>query len=325
MSIFDKQVEYKPFHYNEITEPFINAIWASHWTHNEFSFKSDIQDFKINMLPEEREVVSRAALLISQVEVAVKSYWSNIGKLFPKPDIADVGATFSGNETIHSRAYSRILDVLNLHGNFKNILEEPVIKSRVEYLTKYVNKLYKNDKQNILYSLILFTLFTENTSLFSQFYVLLGFQRFKNLMKDVSNVVDYTMQEEGIHSKFGIALFNQTVKEMPELLTEDFKERVYSEVKEAIEAEAKIIRWMLNGYENEFLSENILINFLKNRMNNALKDIGFNPVLDVNKVILKKSNWMNEEILNDKSTDFFNKKPISYQKKQKVFSDAELF
>ena len=44
MSIFAKQVEYKPFTYNDITEPFIEAIWANPWNHNRFNFKSDIQE-----------------------------------------------------------------------------------------------------------------------------------------------------------------------------------------------------------------------------------------------------------------------------------------
>ena len=38
--------------------------------------------------------IKRAILLISQVEVAVKSYWSNIGKHLPKPEIADMGTVF---------------------------------------------------------------------------------------------------------------------------------------------------------------------------------------------------------------------------------------
>lgn len=325
MSIFDKQIEYKPFKYNDITKPFIEAIWASHWTHREFNFESDIQDFKSNITDDEKNVIRKAALLISQIEVAVKSYWGKVGTLLPHPDIADVGAVFSGNEVIHSRAYSRILDVLNLNDDFSQILTDPVIKRRVDYLTKYLNKVYKNDHKNILYSLVLFTLFIENTSLFSQFYVLLGFQRFKGVMKDISNVVDYTLKEEVIHSQFGIALFNQIVKEFPELLDEEFKNRIYHEVEEAIKAEENVIEWMLNTFENEFLTKDILINFLKNRLNTSLKSIGLKPILKVDNKELQKSEWMREEIYSDTSTDFFSKKPTQYQKKTKSFKEEDLF
>ena len=68
-SIFEKRLSYKPFDYSEITDPLINAMWASHWTHNEFNFKSDVQDYHTSLTEEERGVIKRAILLISQVEV----------------------------------------------------------------------------------------------------------------------------------------------------------------------------------------------------------------------------------------------------------------
>ena len=84
MSIFTERKNYKPFEYSGITDPLINAMWAGHWTHNEFNFLNDIQDYKTKLTAEEQGVVKRAILLTSQVEVAVKSYWSSIGKLLPK-------------------------------------------------------------------------------------------------------------------------------------------------------------------------------------------------------------------------------------------------
>ena len=133
-------------------------------------------------------------LLISQVEVAVKSYWSNIGKHLPKPEIADMGAVFGGVEVIHSRAYSEILTKLGLEKSSPLLENEPVL-NRVTYLNKYVDRVFEDDKKQFLYSLILFTLFTENVSLFSQFYTVLGFNRFKAVLKDTANVVQYTSRK----------------------------------------------------------------------------------------------------------------------------------
>ena len=158
-SIFDKRLSYKPFDYSEITDPLINAMWASHWTHNEFNFKSDVQDYHTSLTSEERDVIKRAILLISQVEVAVKSYWSNIGKHLPKPEIADMGAVFGGVEVIHSRAYSEILTKLGLEEEFTTLLENEPVLNRVTYLNKYVDRVFEDDKKQFLYSLILFTLF----------------------------------------------------------------------------------------------------------------------------------------------------------------------
>lgn len=325
MSIFTERKNYKPFEYSHITDPLIHSMWSSHWTHREFNFKADIQDFKTKLTQEERDVVMRAVLLISQIEVAIKSYWSYIGKLLPKPEIADMGAVFGGVEVIHSRAYSEILNKLGLEEEFNKILEEEVVKNRVTYLSKYVNKIYKNDKKNILYSLVLFTLFTEATSLFSQFYTILGFNRFNNVFKDISNIVQYTSKEENLHMEGGIALINQIREEHPELFDDEMINKIYEETKEAFDSEKRLIKWILQGYENEFLSEDILEKYIKYRYNECLSKIGIKKPFKLREEDLDKFLWMEEEVLAPAITDFFYKKPIDYSKANKTFDKDDLF
>lgn len=324
-SIFEKRVSYKPFDYSEITDPLINAMWASHWTHNEFNFKSDVQDYHTSLSEEERNVIKRAILLISQVEVAVKSYWSNIGKHLPKPEIADMGAVFGGVEVIHSRAYSEILTKLGLENEFVNLLETEAVSNRVKYLNKYVDRVYEDDRKQFLYSLILFTLFTENVSLFSQFYTILGFNRFKAVLKDTANVVQYTSKEENLHAEGGMALINQIRREHPELFDEELQERIMEEASEAMKAERKLIDWILQGFENEFISYDILNNYLKNRVNESMTRIGMSVSFNVNEEVLKKTAWMDEEVYASALSDFFHKKPIDYTKSTKSFTAEELF
>ena len=263
--------------------------------------------------------------MISQVEVAVKSYWANIGNLIPKPEIADMGAVFGGVEVIHSRAYAEILEKLGLNEEFQKLLSEDIIHKRVLYLTKYLNKVYKSDRKNICYSLCLFTLFTENVSLFSQFYTILGFNKFKNLLKDVSNVVEYTSKEENLHAEGGMALLNQIRAEHPEIFDEEFTERIRAEAEEAFKAESAIIKWILDGYSNEFLSSPIILSYIGNRLNESLEKIGIKPVIAVDKTLLKKTTWMDEMVYAQSMVDFFHKKPIDYTKKDREYKVEDLF
>lgn len=325
MSIFTERKNYKPFEYSGITDPLINAMWAGHWTHNEFNFLNDIQDYKTKLTEEEQGVVKRAILLTSQVEVAVKSYWSSIGKLLPKPEIADMGAVFGGVEVVHSKAYAEILSKLGLEEQFEDLFTEPVIVGRVNYLTKYINKIYKNDHKNICYSLVLFTLFTEYTALFSQFYTILGFNRFRGVLKDVANVVQYTSKEENLHAEGGIALLNQIRAEHPELFDVEFIQKIQDEVLEAYKAESDLIDWILEGYENEFLSARILKGYVQIRLNDALQKIGMEPAFTVDSDIKEQTLWMEEEVYASALTDFFHKKPIDYSKKMKTYNEDDLF
>ena len=324
-SIFEERKNYKPFEYNHITDPLINAMWAGHWTHNEFNFLNDVQDYKTKLTKQEQQVIKRAILLTSQVEVAIKSYWGNIGKLLPKPEIADMGAVFGGVEVIHSKAYAEILTKLGLEEEFTELLKEKIVKGRVDYLSKYVNKIYKNDHKNICYSLVLFTLFTEYTALFSQFYILLGFNRFNNVLKDVANVVQYTSKEENLHAEGGIALLLEIKKENPELFDLEFENKIKEEVLEAYKAESELIDWIIGDYSNSFLSKDILKTYVKRRLNECLEKMDLPVVFTLDEELSKKTVWMDEEVYASALTDFFHKRPIEYVKKMKTFNESDLF
>ncbi len=325
MGLFDKRTTYKPFEYAHITNPLIDAMWSGHWTVNEFTFTSDVQDYKTAFTKEEKEVINRAILLISSIEVTVKSYWSSIGRLIPKPEISDMGAVFGGVEVIHSRAYSEILAKLGLNDKFQAALAEGFVQRRVNYLNKYNDKVYKDDKKQIAYSLALFSIFTEYVTLFSQFYILLGFNRFNNVLKDVSNVVNYTSKEETLHAEGGFQILKQMKKEYPEVFDEEFKQRISDEAKEAVLAEEGLVSWMLQGFSNDFLSEEILNEYIKVRMNDALKRLGIPKIHPTNKALSSKLTWMDEEIYAPNMADFFNKKPIEYTRKNRSYTIKDLY
>ena len=197
--------------------------------------------------------------------------------------------------------------------------------NRVNYLNKYVDRVYENDKKQFLYSLILFTLFTENVSLFSQFYTILGFNRFKAVMKDTANVVQYTSKEENLHAEGGMALINQIRSEHPELFDKELEDRILEESHVALVAERRLINWILDGFSNEFLSYDILNNYLGSRVNSSLERIGFSFKFPVDEEMLDKTAWMDEEVYASALSDFFHKKPIDYTKNNKSFTAEELF
>jgi len=67
-SIFRKRLNLKPYEYPEVLE-YVDAIRHSYWVHTEFSFTSDVQDFKINVNPVERNALQNCMLAIAQIEV----------------------------------------------------------------------------------------------------------------------------------------------------------------------------------------------------------------------------------------------------------------
>ena len=161
--LFKEQISRKPNLY-PWTEDFVNAMHNGFWTDKEFNFQSDVQDFKVNLSDQEREVIKRTLSAIGQVEVSVKKFWANLGNNLPHPGITDLGYVMANIEVIHNNAYERLLSVLELEDVFEENLKLPIIKGRVDYLKKYLEKCYKDDKKQYIYSMILFTLFVENVS-----------------------------------------------------------------------------------------------------------------------------------------------------------------
>jgi len=322
--IFDEQISRKPDHYPWAQE-FIEAMHNGFWTDKEFSFTSDVQDFNVNLNDTEKEIIIRTLSAIGQIEVAVKKFWSKLGDNLPHPSLTDLGYVMANVEVIHNNAYERLLKVLGLEDIFEENLKLDFIEGRVNYLRKYNHRFYKDSKKQYVYSIILFTLFVENVSLFSQFYIINWFNRYKNVLKDTGQQVKYTRNEENIHALAGIKIINTIREEYPELFDKELEDRIVYEAKCAYVAESKIVDWMINGYDQKGISAPILKEFIKNRINESLEQIGFPEAFDVDKTLLVNTIWFEEELLGNNATDFFHTRPVEYAKNSQTFDAEDLF
>jgi len=322
--IFEEQVSRKPDHYPWAQE-FIEAMHNGFWTDKEFSFSSDIQDFNVHLNEDEREMIIRTLSAIGQIEVAVKKFWSKLGDNLPHPSLTDLGYVMANVEVIHNNAYERLLKVLGLEDVFEENLKLDFIEGRVKYLRKYNHKFYKDSKKQYVYALTLFTLFVENVSLFSQFYVINWFNRYRNVLKDTGQQVKYTRNEENIHALAGIKIINTIRSEHPELFDEELEQRIAHEAKAAFVAESYLVDWMVNGFNEKGLNADILKEFIKNRINDSLEKIGFDSAFDVDTSLLEDTMWFEEELLGNNATDFFHSRPVEYSKNSQTFDADDLF
>ena len=176
MSIFEKRVAFKPFEYPEIIG-YKDAINHSYWLVSEWNFIGDIHDFNVKLNDIERNVLKNAMLAISQIEISVKKFWTKLGERFPKAEFEQVGVTFGESEVRHADAYSHLLEVLGMNNEFDQLLQNPVIQGRVDYLTKYLKGASDNSNENYTLTLALFSIFIENVSLFSQFLIIKSFNK----------------------------------------------------------------------------------------------------------------------------------------------------
>lgn len=322
--IFKPRVNLKPYEYPELLE-YVDAIRHSYWLHTEFNYTADIQDFKVNITPIERNAIQNTMLAIAQIEVAVKTFWWSVYSRLPKPEVSAVWDTFAESEVRHMDAYSHLLEILWLNWDFENLLNIPAIKWRIEYLDEYLKWAKTNTNRLYMRNILLFSLFIEHVSLFSQFLIIMAFNKYKNIFKWISNVVEATSKEEQIHWMFGIELINIIKKEHPEWFDEELNNMIKEACKKSFEAEKWIIDWIFEKWELEFLPKKTIYEFVKNRFNNSLESIWLEKIFEIDKEELNKTDWFDEEIMATKHLDFFVKRSVNYNKRSKSITSDDLF
>jgi len=323
-NIFQKRINILPYEYPNLLQ-YKDAIRHSYWIESEFNFTTDINDYKIIISDKEREVIKRTMLAIAQIEVNVKTFWADMYKRMPITEIGDVGMTFAESEVRHKDAYAKLLRILGLEEEFRTVVEIPAIKDRISYLTKYLDGTRSKDNKMYTKSVLLFSLFIEHVSLFSQFLIMMSFNKEKNLFKGISNVVEATSKEEDIHGNFGVEIINIVKSENPEWFDEEFNGLIYSACTKAYKAECKVLDWIFENGELDFLSKETIKHFIMDRFNNSLSKIGMGSIFHPDIQLLEKTMWFNVEITSTKEGDIFYKKSIDYNKKSKSITADDLF
>jgi ribonucleoside-diphosphate reductase beta chain len=252
-------------------------------------------------------------------------FWVRLGERFPKPEFAQVGITCGESEIRHCNAYSHLLQILNLNDDFASLLEVPAIQGRVNYLTRYLKEANSKNHRDYMLTLTLFSLFIENVSLFTQFVIIKSFYKHLNVLKDVDNVISATMKEEVVHALLGVYLVNSIKQENPEWFDDEFYKKIERASFKAFKAESEIIDWIFEDGELEFLSKDVLKEFLKHRFNESIRMIGGEDVYQVDEIKLRELSWFDEELYGEVKMDFFHQRPVNYTKKLQSVQAEDLF
>jgi len=142
----------------------------------------------------------------------------------------------------------------------------------------------------------------------------------RNLMKKVSNVIDWSKKEESLHGDAGIYIFNKIKDECPYIWTKEFKSSIYVAFTTGIEIETKLIEDIFDGHELPNLTSEEVINYMKYRGNDSLIKLGLKSIFDIDEALLEKSSWFDMESKATQFTDFLaGNRPTAYAKNQVVF------
>ena len=317
--LFEERVPFKPFEY----PTYFNDGWMpqqqAHWLHTEISMQGDVKDWNENLSVSEKNLVGNILLGFAQTECAVQDYWSTfVTRWFPKHEIKMMAVTFGASETIHATAYSYLNETLGLE-DFEAFLHEPTIANKFELLTETTNDWTHEDlatnaeaRSEVGRSLAIFSAFAEGVALFSSFAVLYSFQM-RNMLKGIGQQMKWSIRDESLHSKMGCQLFRHMCEEYPELL-EESREAIEEAALLMVKMEHKFIDKMFEMGDLENIKATDLKEFIKERANTKLVELGYSAIFEYDKEKAEELEWFYHLSGGETHTDFFATRPTDYSK-----------
>ena len=328
--IFEERIAYKPFDYPiYFTEGWL-PMQQAHWLHTEISMQGDVKDWNEHLNESEKNLVGNILLGFSQTECAVQDYWSTfVTRWFPKHEIKQMAVTFGASETIHAVAYSYLNETLGLE-DFEAFLHEPTIANKFEMLTETTNNWTHEDlatnaeaRAEVGKSLAIFSAFAEGVALFSSFAVLYSFQM-RNMLKGIGQQMKWSIRDESLHSKMGCQLFRHMCEEYPELL-EESRSAIEEAARLMVDMEHKFIDKMFEMGDLENIKAADLKEFIKERANSKLVELGYEGIFEYNKEQADELEWFYHLSGGTTHTDFFATRPTDYSKANEGEDWGDLF
>jgi len=316
MSLLKPRMVYAPFEYERAYEFWLTQQ-QSHWLHTEINMSKDIIDWKVNLTTAEKHLIGFILKGFTQSEVFIQDYWAcNVSRWMKKPEIQMMSAAFAAMESIHAVSYAYLNQTLGLE-DFSAFLHEPSAKAKIDRLMMVKGK----TKRDIARSLAIFSAFNEGVNLFSQFALLFNFSRF-NKMKGLSEIIQFSALDESLHSEAGCWLFNTLIKENPEIWDDELKKEIYEAARLTIELEDNFIDKAFEVGDIEGISKAGMKNFIRDRCNRKLQEIGLKKNWkNIDQTLLKEMAWFETLVFGNKSDDFFFKRISEYAKGTKDWSN----
>ena len=169
------------------------------WLPDEVEVEKDLHELKTNFTESEYHGVISTLKLFTLYELNVgNDYWQNyVSKVFPRPDIQRMAATFAFFEiAVHAPFYSKINELLGLDTDefYSDYLNDDVLKNRMAWIGKRLEK--RETLLDKLKSVAIFSMI-EGAILYSSFAFLKHFNNVgKNKLINVNAGINFSVNDE---------------------------------------------------------------------------------------------------------------------------------
>jgi len=325
--LFEERTTYKPFQYPWAYEAY-KAQHSMHWIPDEITFEEDKRDWDKKLSEPEKDFLTQIFRFFTQGDVDVaNAYVDNFLPVFKHPELRMMMLSFGAMEAVHIDAYSQLMDTVGMaDSEYSAFLEYEEMAAKHDYIQTVVSDdqkafidygIYTHEDQDKIASIktkakqiAVFSAFTEGLQLFSSFVMLLNFPR-HGTMKGMGKVIEWSVRDETLHVESMIRLFQEIIREYPEIWTDDFKGELYQVARDMVELEDKFIDLAFAQGDMEGLTADEVKLFIRHIADRRLLQLGLKPNYGVKDNPLP---WYDEMLNAITHTNFFEARVSEYNK-----------
>ncbi len=309
---------YKPFLY-----PWCYEAWQTqqrlHWLPEEVPLAEDVRDWKKNLTPSEKNLVTQIFRFFTQSDVEVNNcYMKHYSQVFGPVEVQMMLSAFSNIETIHIAAYSHLLDTIGMpEVEYEAFLKYKEMKDKFDYM----QEASMSSRRDIAKTMAMFGAFTEGLQLFASFAILMNFPRF-NKMKGMGQIVAWSVRDETLHCLSMMRLFNAFINENKDIWDNDLKEEITESCRKIVGFEDAFIDLAFEMGGIEGLAPEDVKKYIRYIGDRRLQQLNLEPVFGADKNPLP---WMDEMMNGAEHTNFFENRATEYSRASTQGTWEEVF
>lgn len=299
---------YKPFQYDQFFDYFKQQQQA-HWLPNEVPMADDVLDFRSKLSSAEKNLIIQVLRFFTQGDIEVQNNYNNeLLKYFNHPEIIMMLNSFAAMEAVHVWAYSHLNDTLGLpEDEYRAFLEYDAMKAKYDWMQNFEVE----TKRDLALNLAVFGGFIEGISLFSSFAILMNFPRMGKL-KNVGQIVTWSIRDEDLHSRAISELFNVMVQEDQTILDDEMVDSLTTKCRQMVELEDAFIDTCFAMGAVEGLTAEDVKKYIRYVANSRMDRIGLkSPYPEVTE---NPCSWLDLMITGKEHANFFETRATEYSK-----------
>lgn len=306
MSLLQERTTFKPMKYPWAFEAYLKQQ-QSHWLPTEVPLSEDLSDWENKLDESERDLLTQIFRFFTQGDVDIAAgYIDKYMPTFKPPEVRMMMSSFAAMEAVHVHAYSLLIDTLGMpESEYTAFTQYKAMADKHDFYGNF----NPTDKESIAKTLAVYSAFGEGLQLFSSFIILLNFQRF-NKMKNMCQIVTWSIRDETLHVESMLKLFRTFVDENPQIVTDQFKKDIYDIARTMVELEDNFIDLAFAGGGVQGLTAGEVKQYIRYIADRRLVSLGLKPNWEVSNPL----DWLDTVLYAVEHTNFFENRATEYSK-----------